>query len=190
MGEVYDAVSASTDNGYDEEYMMCDLFTVPGAGVGSAALASKAGFAGADTKGYDRPLRDLIREGLEARAMTKAPMMTVDEYLDALESSDIQIYWPYSEEWDGKTFPVITFDPNDGSETNVGWKMNAEGLLVEVLVDEELARERPVWVINRNDDSGHKTLEMLRKSDPDWGQGGGTIIIGRPENAPRAVPAE
>jgi hypothetical protein len=36
-----------------------------------------------------------------------------------------------------------------------------------------MARIRPVWVLNRNDDSGHLTLDMLRKLDPDWGQGGG-----------------
>ena len=34
MNEVFGAVSSSADNGYDEEYMMCDLFVTPGAGVG------------------------------------------------------------------------------------------------------------------------------------------------------------
>ena len=36
MEEVHDAVTASAANGYDDEYMMCDLFESPGAGVGSA----------------------------------------------------------------------------------------------------------------------------------------------------------
>ena len=34
MGEVFGAVSSSAENGYDEEYMMYDLFGTPGAGVG------------------------------------------------------------------------------------------------------------------------------------------------------------
>ena len=35
LGEVRDAVSASSVNGYDSEYTMKDLFETPGAGVGS-----------------------------------------------------------------------------------------------------------------------------------------------------------
>jgi hypothetical protein len=44
-------------------------------------------------------------------------------------------------------------------------------------VDEAMARERPVWVVNRNSDAGYTTLEMLRREDPDWGEGGGDIIV-------------
>ena len=42
--------------------------------------------------------------------------------------------------------------------------------------------ERPVWVVNRNDDSSLTTLEMLRKEDPSWGEGGGEIIV-KPKEA-------
>jgi hypothetical protein len=45
----------------------------------------------------------------------------------------------------------------------------------EVIVDEEMAMERPVWVINRNRDAEYQSLEMRRRADPDWGQGGGLI---------------
>ena len=47
----------------------------------------------------------------------------------------------------------------------------------EVLVDEELARRCPVWVINRNSDAQYKSLEMLRREDPMWGEGGGSVIV-------------
>ena len=36
--------------------------------------------------------------------------------------------------------------------------------------------ETPVWVINRNDDAAYTTLQVLRKNDPDWGQGG-TVTV-------------
>ena len=39
-----------------------------------------------------------------------------------------------------------------------------------------MAMERPVWVMNRNDDSGFETIEMLRRRDPDWGTGG-TVVV-------------
>jgi len=104
-----------------------------------------------------------------------------DRFLEALTSSDIQIYWPFSETWDGKTMPIITFDPEDGSEANVGYRLflQDDGFhqVEEVIVDEEMAREIPVWVVNRNSDAGFVTLEMLRREDPAWGEGGGSIIV-------------
>ena len=40
LQEVYDAVSASSSNGYDEEYTMRDLFHLPGKGVGDTEVKS------------------------------------------------------------------------------------------------------------------------------------------------------
>ena len=57
----------------------------------------------------------------------------------------------------------------------------------EVVVDEETARERPVWVINRNRDAEYQTLEMRRREDPDWGQGGGSILV-RPKAGSASAP--
>ena len=39
--EVYDAVSSSSVNGYDEEYTMRDLFAAPGSGVGESGSRKK-----------------------------------------------------------------------------------------------------------------------------------------------------
>ena len=187
--EVSDAVAASSDNGYDEEYTMQDLFRSPGAGVGDAFLPSWARRKGS---AYERPLKDIIREhllsggsrataGFFGRRSDNGMQVPVDEYISALESSGIQIYWPFSEKWDGKTSPIITFDPCDGSETNIGYKTVLDGngnrTVTEVVVDEHLASEHPVWVVNRNDDAGYTSLEMLRKQDPGWETGGGSIIV-------------
>ena len=168
MVEVHDAVEASSGNGYDEEYTLQDLFTTPGAGVGSGG-ETRAG-------GYDHPLRDLLRTAVQAKAATKAEDGGIDDpeaYLDALAASDVQIYWPYSERWDGMTRPVITFDPGDNSERNVGYTLDGE----ELVVDEALAMERPVWVVNRNADAEFMSLELRRREDPSWGQGGGEILV-------------
>lgn len=176
MMEVSDAVSMSSDNGYDEEYMMKDLFSDPGLGVGGVPVK------GGST--YSRPLRDMIasavREGraVRSRASTGFAVDDPEGWLEALERSDIQIYWPFRDSWDGRTLPVITFDPGDESEENVGYKLLEDGSVEEVTVNESFARTCPVWVVNRNDDSGYPTLEMLRRNDPDWGQGGGTIVVG------------
>ncbi len=185
MQEVYDAVSSSSGNGYDEEYMMKDLFSSPGAGVGmdEQTMAVR-------TMAYSKPLKELIAEhlaaGTKASSMPGQGTLTPEEYMDALEKSDIQIYWPYSEEWDGKEWPVITFDPGNGAEVNTGYRLSedADGnrCVEEVIVDEKMAAEHPVWVVNRNDDSSYSSLEMIRKRDPEWGTGGGSITV-RPSAA-------
>ena len=173
--EVHHAVASSSENGYDEEYTMKNLFTCPGSGVGDSE--TKVQYA------YDKPLRDLIEDYVYSEGFTKSSSAGTgpQEFLDALMDSDIQIYWPFSEDWDGQSLPIVTFDPEDGSEVNVGYRfsINDDGFrqVEEVIVDEGMAAEVPVWVINRNSDAGYSTLEMLRKEDPEWGEGGGNIIV-------------
>ena len=175
MQEVYDAVTSSSGNGYDEEYTMQMLFDSPGTGVGD--VKTRAGAA------YPTPLRDLIESYVRSGIQTKSggKVYSADDFLDALTSSDIQIYWPYSENWDGATLPIVTFDPEDGSEVNIGYRLfiNDDGsrCVESVEVDEEMAAESTVWVVNRNSDAEFTTLEMLRREDPEWGEGGGTIIV-------------
>ena len=152
LREVHSAVSSSTGNGYDEEYTMSDLLSSPGAGVGEGPQ-TRAG-----ESSWDRPMRDLIREYLEGRYETRSGEdFTPEEYLEALAGSDAQIYWPYSESWDGTSYPVITFDPQADTDSNVGYEMSEDGVLSEMVVTEETARLRPVWIVNRNDDSAFKT---------------------------------
>ena len=174
--ETHTAVTSSIKNGYDEEYTMKDLFDSPGCGVGEVRTRSSAS--------YERPLRELIEEYVRSGIVTKSQDGGPDDpdvFLEALMSSDIQIYWPFSDNWDGGTLPIITFDPEDGSDANVGYRLflGDDGVrhVEEVIVDEEMAGELPVWVVNRNSDAEYTTLEMLRREDPDWGEGGGTIIV-------------
>jgi hypothetical protein len=193
LNEVHAAVTSSSDNGYDEEYMMRHLFTSPGSGVGDQA--TKSGTM------YDVPMRDLISDVVmtlcDKGSRTRSAhqdlnvLRTLDRlgpeaFLNALESSDMQIYWPFSEDWDGSQMPIMTYDPEDGSDSNIGYRLvyDDDGFrhVEEVTVDEETAMENPVWVINRNDDSAYPSLEMLRREDPDWGEGGGNIIV-KPVNS-------
>ncbi|MBQ3206841.1 MAG: hypothetical protein IJB38_02405 [Bacteroidales bacterium] len=184
--EVQDAVRSSSENGYDEEYTMKNLFSAPGTGVGDVASKSSSE--------YELPLSRMIEEKLHkmAASSTKSSVSStldrlgVDGFLQALEDSDIQIYWPFNERHGSEDLPIITFDPEDGSEVNIGYRIvdNGDGFrqVEEVIVDEAMAEEFPVWVVNRNSDAEHTSLEMLRREDPDWGEGGGNIII-KPKSA-------
>ena len=118
LGEVYDAASASAGNGYDEEYRMQDLFAAPGSGVGGSP---------AGTKAYTRPLRDLLREAVQERFATKAEDRDPSAWLEALSGSDVQIYWPFSASWDGRTLPIVTFDPGGEATANEGYRLREDG---------------------------------------------------------------
>lgn len=204
--EVHSAVESSSGNGYDEEYTMSDLFASPGKGVGDSRTK-----AATVSKAYGRPLRELIREHVRASVATKSVGVgkadsddsrsgnsntassgagmadsgfgdDADAYLAALESSDVQIYWPYSENWDGQSEPVFTFDPGDDSDVNIGYKVvrqpDGSSRVEEVEVDEAFAEKNPVWVVNRNSDCGFTSLEIMRREHPEWDNGGGALIIG------------
>lgn len=179
--EVHSAVESSSGNGYDEEYTMSDLFSSPGSGVGDSP--SKA------ASSWSRPMRELIREHVRSAVATRAagdgPSEYGDDpeaYLSALESSDVQIYWPYSENWDGRTSPVFTFDPGDGSDINFGYRVHedefGERTVEKIEVTEEYAEKNPVWVVNRNSDCGFTSLEIMRREHPEWDNGGGALIVG------------
>ena len=171
IAEVWGAVSSSEANGYDEEYMMCDLLSSPGAGVGDSPEARAATRAQ-----YSRPLRDLIAGYLSEQAAaitregsTKASEADlVQQWLADLSSSGLQIYWPYSDDWDGETMPLVTFDPGYGASDNYAWEIAWEGgaykAVRQVYVDEAVAATRPVWVINSNDDSGFTPLELFSRA--------------------------
>nr|AGH13522.1 hypothetical protein [uncultured bacterium pUR16A2] len=176
MSEVFSAVTSSSGNGYDEEYTMKDLFSTPGAGVGDDELGTKA-------PEFSNPMKGLIEGYLIEKFTTKSGKADIDavqRYIDDLASSDVQIYWPFSEDWDRETMPVITFDPRSSAENNIGYMVveqeDGTRVIEEMIVNEEVAKNRPVWVVNRNDDSGHKSLDMLRKENPDWGLGGDILV--------------
>lgn len=155
--EVFDAVNSSSGNGYDEEYMMSDLLSCPGAGVGDKHSGTRAA-------SYSTPIKDMIEDYLADRYSTKAGSADVEAYLKTLSESDLQIYWPYSEDWDGSQPPVITFDPGYGAESNYGYVVvkGPDGMRVvdSLVVTEEVAMNRPVWVINSNDDSAFTPFDL------------------------------
>jgi hypothetical protein len=184
MEEVHDAVTSSSSNGYDEEYTMKNLFEAPGSGVGDNSETRS-------DKSYVKPLWKLIDEQVRSMSATKALSMDPDSFLKALTDSDVQIYWPFSERWDGSAFPIITYDPEDGSDVNIGYRLSVKNdgsrHVEEVIVDEAMAEEYPVWVINRNSDAEYTSLEMLRRENPDWGEGGGNIIVNPKSSASSGV---
>lgn len=175
MQEVHDAASSSTEGGYDEEYTLERLINAPGCGVGQSE--TKAG------RQYSRPLKDMLADYL--RAGTKGGSQEeVEAFLNSLSESDLQIYWPYSEDWDGEELPIVTFDPGYGSEYNYGYKISRDKdgfhAVDSVYVDEQVAMEHPVWVINTNDDALYTPLDLFQpatRADAETKSGSRTLYM-------------
>lgn len=171
LDEVYDAVNSSSGHGYDEEYTMSHLFSDPGSGVGDSTGPTKS-------SSYRTPLKKLFADYFQSRCASKSGLADAEAYIRSLSESDIQIYWPYSENWDGMTYPIITFDPGFGAESNYGYMISFDKggarVVDSVLVTEAVAQSRPVWVINRNDDSAFTPLDMFSDASPKATAAGGT----------------
>ena len=149
---------------------MEDLFTAPGAGVGDKATKVAR-------RVYSTPLKDLINNYLSSTKAGSSTFTAKD-----LEKSGLQLYWPWYDNWDGKSLPAITFDPGDGSTSNVAYKMTRgiDGVIQvkEIVVDESYASKNPVWIVNTNDDAGFTSVEVLRKQLE-----GGEVLIGGKKKA-------
>lgn len=161
LQEVHDAVEASSGRGYDEEYTMECLLNAPGSGVGETRETKGNSTGGS----YGNPLRNLIRSYFQSHSSSSFTKSSVDDMMGQLAASGYQLYWPFSDSWDGESFPVITFDPGFGAESNYGYAISflEDGTRVvdSVYVDEQVAMERPVWVLNRNSDAGFSPVDLF-----------------------------
>lgn len=87
----------------------------------------------------------------------------------------VQIYWPYSENWDGETLPLITwYGERVNSTTNFAY-IYSNGQLRRIRVNDEYAQQHPVWIINsaRYPHSCFPTLIIEDESDfPGTGNSG------------------
>jgi hypothetical protein len=136
FNEIHSAVSISLNTGLDEQYRFKDILYPTESKIPS--LKSSA-------INFGTKFKDAIRKD---KLKSSSP-----ENIEAfIISEDVQIYWPYSEEWDGFTEPVITFDPIVDIDENIGFKriVQPDGSIGidTVIVTDDYAFHNPVWIIN------------------------------------------
>ena len=170
LDEVHSAVTESYECGYDEEYLFSNVVNCPGRGTGFRSVKAEGGY------GEGALFRSLVstldgRTGFPGVHVKSAG--TGKAFLDSLASSDIQIYWPYSENWDGASLPVVTFDHGLDKDWNYGFILrkdaSGEKVVSRVWVDEAYAKEHPVWVVNLNKDRSYVPLKPSRYVPKDDG---------------------
>lgn len=114
----------------------------------------------------------LFRETLNSDLLRSTEATEIKE--KDLVDAGVNIYWPYSEDWDGHSLPVIAISPED--ETNE-WctayvlkkKNNHFVCDGTIQVNEEYAKKHPVWVVNITEEPlGNKDyIFPLEKLDSD-----------------------
>jgi len=137
FNEVHSAVIISLNYGLDEQYRFKDILYPTESKIPSLKSTKIGNFG---TK-----FRDAIR--------TNRLKSTSSEDIETfILSEDVQIYWPYSQNWDGVSEPVITFDPIAYVDHNIGFKrvLQEDGSIRidTVIVNDDYAYENPVWIIN------------------------------------------
>lgn len=105
-------------------------------------------------------LRDILKFTFDNPKSVDSVFIT-HEVLDKL-----QIYWPYSENWDGVTPPVITWEGEKYDETRNFAYYKENGEVKGVLVDEEYAKNNPVWIVN-GATYAYSSIPFLLKKDED-----------------------
>ena len=67
--------------------------------------------------------------------------------------------------------PLVTSDPGYRAESNYAYELRIDDsgarVVDSVVVDEALARTRPVWVVNHNDDSGFTPMDFYLRDAAD-----------------------
>lgn len=137
--EVHQAVETSLNYGLDEEYRFKEI-------LDNSENSKIVNHTKSSTS-----LGALIKSHISQQTKTQS-VEAYNKLMELMLKSDIQIYWPYSEDWDGKTAPYITFAPdNFDQEWNYAFRRNQTGGIDTVVVNEEFMENNPVWIINNNE---------------------------------------
>jgi hypothetical protein len=144
--EIKRGVERSLSYGLDEEVRFIEIIQPQNAKVNK--------FSGANllTGNLKETISNIGKSSLASVPFTGNDMESF------LCKGDVQIYWPYSENWDGKEIPVITYGRYDGEDDDVSdvvaYRRTKDSFgkekIESLIVNEEYAKKHPVWVINRN----------------------------------------
>lgn len=122
-----------------------------------------------DIRSFSNALLSELSQGEDIRSLSEAEKR--QQILELLDRGNVTLYWPYADEWDGKTLPTLVVSPEDDSqELCKGYELIKKGtgyaLGRMVWVDEAYAMVKPVWVLNREARKREERLnEKLENTD-------------------------
>lgn len=142
MNEVKLGVDNSLKYGLDEELRFIDMLNPKNSKLQKSITVSE--------------LINKMSEKLNTSRNLLGSYKSSSDFFDMLSKNNVQIYWPYSEDWDGNTLPTITYNPENGNEDwNYGfvYEKDEQGQIHidTVIVNDDYIKQYPVWVVNRNE---------------------------------------
>lgn len=145
VNEVFNATQASINQGLDEVYYFAEILDNANCKIYNPVLTK------ADSKSL---LGNLLKNQLLKRSLQ------TKYNLNDILNSDMQIYWPYSENWDKESIPWVSKlnipDNVDKQDLNIDslWVYqektltNGEIVIDSLYIGESFAVENPVWIVN------------------------------------------
>ncbi|MDE5585068.1 MAG: hypothetical protein K2I92_01865 [Muribaculaceae bacterium] len=77
---------------------------------------------------------------------------TTQQAVNLFNHERLEIYWPYSDNWDGVTTPVVAYAPKSLSALHtIGYIYTKMGVPTQVRVDEAYCQQHPVWLITESE---------------------------------------
>lgn len=137
VSEMHKCVTAALEEGKEEQFALSDI-----------QPNGKTKFTGTSFL-----VEKIIESTCLQNAVSDSKQKTYDTetLVSLLQNSDLQIYWPYSEDWDGKELPTIVVAPSGKHiEEAMGMPLSPDGKATQasyVLVNEDYAMTHPVWII-------------------------------------------
>jgi hypothetical protein len=123
-----------------------------------------------------------FRPVFDTRAYMNASQFSAVTWTDLksfIDEDRVGIYFPYSENWDTRKLPTITWNTIEERNDNIGYEpiVNTNGVIMgfrQVTVDDAYAEANPVWIV-KHYYTANKIIE-----DGEYGDGGGGIGGGGP----------
>jgi len=98
----------------------------------------------------------LGQTGLKSDVEGSDSTMTVDRLIAYLEQNNINVYWPYSQNWNGSEIPTVTYQPFNNLDENEGFVQSGDSQfkseevnnLKTVKVNDDYAWQHPTLIVD------------------------------------------
>lgn len=137
MDEVKAGVERSRKYGLDEEYRFTDMLKPSLSKIQRSVNSSL--------------LLQKMNEEFNLHKDKLKSGMSSSEFFNYLSDNDIQIYWPFSENWDGYTQPVLLYTTDDNASACKICYENEVLKVDTVNITREFLKNNTIWIISIND---------------------------------------
>lgn len=138
MDEVKEGVDQSQKYGLDEEYRFADM--------------TKPELSKVRRSTQMLSLIQKMNDKLETQSGSLRSSMTKAGFFENISDNDLQVYWPYSANWNGTDNPIVLYGIENDKLACIPVSLADGSLRMDTIsVTTEFLKENTVWVISKND---------------------------------------